>query len=98
MFASLLRSKKSHPSETTPLLAALNRYRNRQHGVDEAQEDEPEDIAQYEGEEEDEEDEDRQRDGPLLPVFSSTFLGMSFPPKYALFTLLTNQPRSHTNL
>ncbi|KAH3966157.1 hypothetical protein HBH98_095950 [Parastagonospora nodorum] len=74
MFASLLRSKKSHPSETTPLLAALNRYRNRQHGGDEAQEDDPEDIAQYEGEEEDEEDEDRQRDGPLLPVFSSTFL------------------------
>jgi hypothetical protein len=78
MFASLLGSKNRRPSETTPLLAALSRYRNRQNGVDEAQEDNVEGIAQDEGEEEDEEDEDRQRDGPLLPVFSSTFLGM-FP-------------------
>jgi hypothetical protein len=82
MFASLAQSKKTSPSETTPLLAALQRYRNRQNGVDEADDDgEAAVMAQYGGEEEEEdedrEDEDRQRDGPLLPVFSSTFLGMS---------------------
>jgi hypothetical protein len=73
MFASLLRSKKSRPSENTPLLAALGRYHNRHNGeVDEAVE---EAVAQYDDEGEDE-DEDRRRDGSLLPVFSSTFLGM----------------------
>ncbi|KAH7398475.1 hypothetical protein BKA66DRAFT_204308 [Pyrenochaeta sp. MPI-SDFR-AT-0127] len=74
MFASLLRSKKSRPSETTPLLAALNRYRSRQNGeASEADDDYPEIITQYDGEVDDE-DEDRQRDGPLLPVFSSEVL------------------------
>ena len=75
MFASLLRSKKSRPSETTPLLTAIHKYRN--HGNDEASEaddDYEDDIAQYDGEVDDE-DEDRRRDGPLLPVFSSEFLG-----------------------
>jgi hypothetical protein len=93
MFASLFQSKKGSPSETTPLLAALHRYRSRRHGTNEAAEGDAEVIAQYEGEEEEEdedeeqEDEDRQRDGPLLPVFSSTFLGTS--AKLALFILLT---------
>jgi len=74
MFASFLQSKKRQPSETTPLLAALNRYRSRQNGEAD-EEDDAEAIGQDDGEEE-YEDEDRQRDGPLLPVFSSTFLGM----------------------
>jgi hypothetical protein len=75
MFASFFRSKLRRPSETTPLLAALNKYRRRQNGEDsEADDNEPDTIAQYDGEDEDE-DEDRQRDGPLLPVFSSEVLG-----------------------
>jgi hypothetical protein len=75
MFASLLRSKKSRPSETTPLLAALHKYRNRDHeGASEAEDDYDDDAAQYVGEIDDE-DEDRRRDGPLLPVFSSELLG-----------------------
>lgn len=73
MFASLLTSKKSRPSENTPLLAALSRYRNRHNG--EADEADEEAAAQYDDEGEDE-GEDRRRDGSLLPVFSSTFLGM----------------------
>jgi hypothetical protein len=80
MFASLLRSKKRRPSETTPLLAALHRYRSRQDGVDEAHNDDPGAIAQYDDgddDEEDDEDQEQHRDGPLLPVFSSTFLGTS---------------------
>ncbi|KAH8728720.1 hypothetical protein GQ44DRAFT_608500 [Phaeosphaeriaceae sp. PMI808] len=75
MFASLVRSKKSHPSESTPLLAALNRYRSRHNGVDDELED---DHHQGRGRspqsEHDDEDEDRRQDGPLLPVFSSTVL------------------------
>jgi hypothetical protein len=73
MFASLLRSKKSRPSETTPLLAALHKYRHHDE-ASEADDDYEEDLAQYDGEVDDE-DEDRRRDGPLLPVFSSEFLG-----------------------
>jgi hypothetical protein len=94
MFASLLRSKTRRPSETTPLLAALDRYRNRRNGVEEAQEDDAEGMNQDEGdeeedeEEEEDEDEDRQRDGPLLPVFSSTFLGMSL--RYSMIAVLTD--------
>lgn len=90
MFASLLQSKKRRPSETTPLLAALNRYRSRQNGeADEGEDDDAENIGRYEGEEE-EEDEDRRRDGPLLPVFSSTFLGMR--NRRELFITLTELP------
>ena len=74
MFASFFGSKSRRPSETTPLLAAINRYRRRQNGEDSESENEPEGIAQYDGDEDDE-DEDRQRDGPLLPVFSSQVLG-----------------------
>jgi hypothetical protein len=102
MFASLFQSKKGNPSETTPLLAALHRYRSRRHGTNEAAEGDAEVIAHYQGEEGDEdeeqeqEDEDRQRDGPLLPVFSSTFLGTS--AKLAVFTPLTKSRRSHTHL
>ncbi|KAF1927950.1 uncharacterized protein M421DRAFT_421149 [Didymella exigua CBS 183.55] len=75
MFASLLRSKKSsRSSETTPLLAAIHRYRNRHN--DEASEGDDNyenEAAQFDGEIYDE-DHDRRRDGPLLPVFSSEFL------------------------
>jgi len=75
MFASFFRQKSRRPSETTPLLAAINRYRRRQNGQDsEDDEDEQDALAQYEGEDDDE-NEDRQRDGPLLPVFSSEVLG-----------------------
>lgn len=74
MFASLRRSKKSRPSETTPLLAALHKYRNRHEEASEADDDYEDDAAQYHGEVDDE-DEDRRRDGPLLPVFSAEFLG-----------------------
>ena len=76
MFASYFRKKSRRPSETTPLLTAINRYRRRQNGEDEhdEDEDEPDALAQYEGED-DEQDEDHERDGPLLPVFSSEVLG-----------------------
>lgn len=77
MFNSLLRSKKkSRPSETTPLLAALHKYRTRH--SDEAPEHDDDygaAGAQYDGEVDDEDDDHRGRDGPLLPVFSSEFLG-----------------------
>jgi hypothetical protein len=81
MFNSLLRSKQRRPSETTPLLAALSKYRSRRNLDVDAEDDSPDGIAQYHGgedeqEEDYEEDEDRRRDGPLLPVFSSTFLGV----------------------
>lgn len=73
MFASLLRPNARRPSETTPLLAALNKYRQRQNGEPSEPDEDQEFIAQYEDEDE---DEDRQPDGPLLPVFSSEVLGM----------------------
>ena len=77
MFGSLLRPRKDGRSETTPLLAALTKYRSR-HTADEhsasERDDYHEDVAQYDGEDEDDED-DARRDGPLLPVFSSEVLG-----------------------
>lgn len=77
MFASLLRPNARRPSETTPLLAALNKYRQRQNGEPSEPDEDQEFIAQYEdGGEDEDEDEDRQPDGPLLPVFSSEVLGM----------------------
>ena len=85
MFDSLLRSKKrSRPSETTPLLAALQKYRSRHSDGDEPEpetrgleaEDDEAAEGQYNGRlQVDDEDDDRRRDGPLLPVFSSEFLG-----------------------
>ena len=82
MFDSLLRSKKrSRPSETTPLLAALQKYRSRHSDGDEpeppgleAEDDYEAAEGQYNGQVDDEDDHGR-RDGPLLPVFSSEFLG-----------------------
>jgi hypothetical protein len=83
MFKSLLGSRKDGlPSETTPLLAALARYRSRN---DEQSDEADEFAAQYDGadEEDDDDDEDEderqgnRRDGPLLPVFSAEFLGTS---------------------
>lgn len=76
MFASLLRSKKSsRSSETTPLLAALHKYRNRHNEEASEGDDDYEDhVGRYDGEIDDE-DHDCRRDGPLLPVFSSEFLG-----------------------
>lgn len=73
MFASLLRSKKSQPSESTPLLAALNRYRSRQHG-EPSEPDESPGLDQYEDEDDEENFDRRRHDGPLLPVFSSELL------------------------
>ncbi|KAH6614174.1 hypothetical protein C7974DRAFT_72229 [Boeremia exigua] len=75
MFASLLRSKKSsRSSETTPLLAALHKYRSRHNDEASEVEDHYEDhTGRYDGEIHDE-DHDRRRDGPLLPVFSSELL------------------------
>lgn len=90
MFSSLLRSKSSRrPSETTPLLAALSKYRNRQNGeISEPEADDPDAVEQDDGAYEDE-DEDRQRDGSLLPVFSSEVLGTR--TCQPLFTPLTNR-------
>lgn len=78
MFKSLLGSRKDGlPTETTPLLAALARYRSRNDEQSASEADEY--VAQYDGGDEDDEDEDEgqanRRDGPLLPVFSAEFLG-----------------------
>lgn len=74
MFASLLRSKKSsRSSETTPLLAAIHRYRSR-HDDEVGEDDYEDERGQFDVEVYDE-DHDHRRDGPLLPVFSSEFLG-----------------------
>lgn len=74
MFASLLRSKKGRPSESTPLLSALNRYQSEPDGDDD---DQAWMIPPDDRDDDDEdEDQDGRRDGPLLPVFASTFLGM----------------------
>lgn len=76
MFTSLLRSKKSQPSETTPLLAAIHKYRARRNDeASDGEDDYEDDVAQYDGEVDDEDAGHRRRDGPLLPVFSSEFLG-----------------------
>ncbi|KAE8841628.1 hypothetical protein PTNB73_05998 [Pyrenophora teres f. teres] len=81
MFASFFSSNSRRPSETTPLLAAIDRYRRRHNGEDsDADDNEPGAAGQYDGEDEEEyEDEDRQRDGPLLPVFSPQVLGRRNP-------------------
>lgn len=85
MFASLLRKQKDprSESETTPLLAALHRYRSRRAHDDHAASDDDdhdhdyhEDIAHYDAGDEDDDQNARRRDGPLLPVFSSEFLGV----------------------
>jgi hypothetical protein len=92
MFASLFRSQKSRPSETTPLLAALNRYRSHHNGAQEPDEHDDDATAgrahdnghghghgdDDDDGDDDEENEDRRRDGTLLPVFSSTFLGSRY--------------------
>jgi hypothetical protein len=80
MFPSILRPQKgrSSHSERAPLLAALSKFRfgGEERSASEDDEDDG-DIAQYDGED-DEDDHARhgQRDGPLLPVFSSEVLGM----------------------
>ncbi|KZM24009.1 uncharacterized protein EKO05_0009382 [Ascochyta rabiei] len=75
MFASLLRSRRSRPSETTPLLAALHSYRHRHHDeASEAEADYDEHAGPYDGGVEDEDQDHGRRDGPLLPVFSSELL------------------------
>ncbi|USP76075.1 hypothetical protein yc1106_03349 [Curvularia clavata] len=83
MFSSFLGSTSRRPSETTPLLAAIDRYRRRHHAAEsDAAHHEPGAVAQYDGEDDDDEDDDededrqgdRQRDGPLLPVFSPEIL------------------------
>ncbi|KAF2734951.1 hypothetical protein EJ04DRAFT_465661 [Polyplosphaeria fusca] len=79
MFASFLRQQpKARQTERTPLLAALDRYRNRladDHDDDDAVSDEDDDhypaLGQYDGGDEDDDDYHHgRRDGPLLPVFS----------------------------
>lgn len=76
MFASLLRSKKSsRSSETTPLLAAIHKYRNRHHDEASEGDDNYREERGHSDAEVYDEDHDRRRDGPLLPVFSSEFLG-----------------------
>lgn len=85
MFASLLGSRKDPRSETTPLLQALDRYRRRYHNphgepsVDDEDhdgEDADHQVPGYHDPDDDDEDDDgRGGDGPLLPVFSSEFLG-----------------------
>lgn len=103
MFASLLRSNKKRPSETTPLLAALNRYRSRQNGEDSEADEEHQNhrrvITRYDGGDEDEDD-GRRQDGPLLPVFSSAVLGMHIWIMMLLLqiALLTTSHRSHPHL
>jgi hypothetical protein len=73
MFASLLRPRKQDGPETTPLLQALSRYRPRDADARSPADD---DAAHDDADEDDDyEDEDQGRDGPLLPVFSSTVLG-----------------------
>jgi hypothetical protein len=78
MFASFLRSQKGRKSESTPLLAALDRVRSRNTGDNsDDEDDEYDEIGQYDGGDEDDEDNGGDgRDGPLLPVFSE-FLGIS---------------------
>ncbi|KAF1950172.1 hypothetical protein CC80DRAFT_554632 [Byssothecium circinans] len=79
MFASLLgKSRRDQRSETTPLLQALSQYRSR-YQDDEHSDSDPHDAhdnitQQYDGGDEDDDGRSGQRDGPLLPVFSSEFL------------------------
>lgn len=78
MFSSFSGKQKGRRSERTPLLQALQRYQSRESQRDpSASEDDHEDLtARYDGEDEDDEDGILgRRHGPLLPVFSSEFLG-----------------------
>ena len=84
MFKSLLGTQQGRQRERTPLLAALDRYRNRNRdseGDDNENDNDNdngpnEDEDDIDGENYDEDDDDdAQRDGPLLPVFSSEVLG-----------------------
>lgn len=84
MFSSFFASKSRRPSETTPLLAAIDRYRRRHNGDESDQADhDPGAVAHFDADDDEYEDEDehqhrpqrRQRDGPLLPVFSPEILG-----------------------
>jgi hypothetical protein len=98
MFTSLLRSKKRAPSETTPLLAALSKFRRRRNGEpEEADDDVPDAVAQYDDDDDDDDEDNRGRDGSLLPVFSPAFLGMLSQMAY-LFTRLTSPSRSRPHL
>jgi hypothetical protein len=98
MFTSLLRSKKRAPSETTPLLAALSKFRRRRNGEpEEADNDVPDAVAQYDDDDDDDDEDNRGRDGSLLPVFSPAFLGMLSQMAY-LFTRLTSPSRSRPHL
>jgi hypothetical protein len=98
MFTSLLRSKKRAPSETTPLLAALSKFRRRRNGEpEEADDDVPGAVAQYDDDDDDDDEDNRGRDGSLLPVFSPAFLGMLSQMAY-LFTRLTSPSRSRPHL
>ncbi|XP_014562756.1 hypothetical protein COCVIDRAFT_83667 [Bipolaris victoriae FI3] len=87
MFSSFFASKSRRPSETTPLLAAIDRYRRRHNGDESDHVDhDPGAVAHFDGDGDDDEYEDedehqhqhqpqrRQRDGPLLPVFSPEIL------------------------
>jgi hypothetical protein len=87
MFASLLGSRKDPRSETTPLLQALNSYRARQTADNnesasnqDADEEYRAGVAGQYGDDAEDEDNDGGRDGPLLPVFSSEFLGRLVAP------------------
>jgi hypothetical protein len=98
MFTSLLRSKKRAPSETTPLLAALSKFRRRRNGEpEEADDDVPDAVAQYDDDDDGDDEDNRGRDGSLLPVFSPAFLGMLSQMAY-LFTRLTSPSRSRPHL
>jgi hypothetical protein len=111
MFASLLRPKKTRVSETTPLLAALSKYRALHNGGSSEPADGPDDYDDHDDPDDhanglpydaelDDEDDDGRRDGPLLPVFSAELLGPS-PPWSSLppFLCCANQPpRPHPNL
>ncbi|KAF2708816.1 hypothetical protein K504DRAFT_491475 [Pleomassaria siparia CBS 279.74] len=83
MFKTLLGNQKGRRSERTPLLAALHRYRSRntdaddddeEHSGSEGDDNGPEEHGQYDGDYDEDDDDDRQRDEPLLPVFSSEVL------------------------
>jgi hypothetical protein len=80
MWSTFLGKRKARRSDRTPLLAALHRYQSRESHRDHSASDDDLDYgtARYDGEDEDDEDGvSAQRDGPLLPVFSSEFLGMA---------------------
>ncbi|KAF1993045.1 hypothetical protein P154DRAFT_528058 [Amniculicola lignicola CBS 123094] len=72
---SLFRPRQGRGPESTPLLSAFTRFRTRTHDQSGTEDDDPEDMAQYDGEDESDDDEDqRRRDGSLLPVFAAEVL------------------------